>query len=202
MKKLFLGLIAIIFINFYSTAQTSKESWLKMIENHKVNVDRILNSEKPKDIDLQKFKEQIVSGERKLSEKSNNEIIKSSVPLKAYASEFTRKNNILVESDDELIFYAAFSPDFPINDEFFEPNATGSTTTDKPELTIDEVWDCAVDAVGIGFASAISTHTIKQLGVKVFTKAFTKFLTKFAGPIGAAITVADFGFCLYGQSLD
>ncbi len=195
MKKVIFGLIATVLFSINSTGQTTKESWLKMIENHKENVDRILNSEKPKDIDLKKFKEQIVLGERKLSEKSNNEIIKSSIPLKTYASEFTRKNNILVESDDELIFYAGFYPDFPINDDLNE--ALGG-----PGLTADEVWDCAVEAVGLGFVTAIGAAGIKATGIKVFTKAITKFITKFAGPIGAAITVADFGFCLYGQSLD
>jgi hypothetical protein len=193
MKKVIFGLIATVLFSINTTAQTTKESWLKMIDNHKVNVERILNSEKPKDVDLKKFKEQIVLGERKLSEKSKNEIILSSIPLKTYASEFTRKNNILVDSDDELIFYAGFYPDFPINDDFNE--ALGG-------LTADEVWDCAVDAVGLGFVTAIGAAGIKATGITVFTKAITKFITKFAGPIGGAITVADFAFCLYGQSLD
>ena len=140
MKKIIFGLIATVLIGFNSTAQTTKESWLKMIENHKVNIDRILNSEKPKDIDLKKFKEQIVLGERKLSEKSNNEIITSSIPLKTYASEFIRKNNILVDSDDELIFYAGFYPDFPINDGNFETLG----------ITADELWYCALEAAGVG----------------------------------------------------
>jgi hypothetical protein len=195
MKNLIFGLIATVLFSINSTGQTTKESWLKMIENHKENVDRILSSEKPKDVDLKKIKEQIVLGERKLSERSSNELIKSSIPLKAYASEFTQKNKILVENDDELIFYAGFYPEFPITDDLIE--ALGG-----PGLTADEVWDCAVEAVGLGFVTAIGAAGIKATGIKVFTKAITKFITKFAGPLGAAITVADFGFCLYGQSLD
>ncbi|MEN8856871.1 MAG: hypothetical protein ABF260_02255 [Flavobacteriaceae bacterium] len=38
--------------------------------------------------------------------------------------------------------------------------------------------------------------------IKMLTTAFTKFVSKFAGPIGAAIMVADFGFCLYGAAND
>lgn len=192
MKKIIFGLIATVLIGFNSTAQTTKESWLKMIENHKVNIDRILNSEKPKDIDLKKFKEQIVLGERKLSEKSNNEIITSSIPLKTYASEFIRKNNILVDSDDELIFYAGFYPDFPINDDNFETLG----------ITADELWYCALEAAGVGFATSVGIHELKEKGIKFITKKVTKLLVKFAGPIGTAITVADFGFCLYRANQD
>ena len=36
----------------------------------------------------------------------------------------------------------------------------------------------------------------------MLTKSFTKFVSRFAGPIGAAIMVADFGFCLYGATND
>ena len=192
MKKIIFGLIATVLISFNSTAQTTKESWLKMIENHKVNIDRILNSEKPKDIDLKKFKEQIVLGERKLSEKSNNEIITSSIPLKTYASEFIRENNILVDSDDELIFYAGFYPDFPITDDNFETLGR----------TADELWYCALEAAGVRFATSVGIHELKEKGIKFITKKVTKFLVKFAGPIGTAITVADFGFCLYRANQD
>ena len=193
MKKLLFGLLVTVIISFNSTAQTSKESWRKMIENHKVNVDRVLNSEKPKDVELNKFREQLILGERKLSEKSNFEIAKSSEPLKKYAMDFIKKNDILVENEDEILFYASFYPDFPINDDLNE--AFGG-------LTIDEVWDCAVEAVGLGFMTAIGAAGIKATGIIVFTKTITKVITKFAGPIGGAITAADFAFCLYGQSLD
>ena len=71
-----------------------------------------------------------------------------------------------------------------------------------PELTADEIWDCAVDAVGLGFVSAVGGSGLKKAGIKMLTKSFTKLVAKFAGPIGAAIMVADFGFCLYGAAND
>ena len=71
-----------------------------------------------------------------------------------------------------------------------------------PELTADEIWDCAVEAVGLGFVSAVGMHGAKKAGIKMLTKSFTKFVSRFAGPIGAAIMVADFGFCLYGAAND
>jgi hypothetical protein len=69
-------------------------------------------------------------------------------------------------------------------------------------LTADEIWNCAKQAVGIGFLSYLSIKGLKAAGATIITKAFTKFISKFAGPIGTAIMVADFGFCLYGESQD
>jgi hypothetical protein len=71
-----------------------------------------------------------------------------------------------------------------------------------PELTSDEIWDCAIEAVGLGFVTAASGSGLKKAGIKMLTKSFTRLVAKFAGPIGAAIMVADFGFCLYGAAND
>ncbi|WP_299679370.1 hypothetical protein [uncultured Tenacibaculum sp.] len=72
----------------------------------------------------------------------------------------------------------------------------------KPHLTADEIWNCSVKAVGLGFISYVGMKGLKKAKIKLITKAFTKFLSRFAGPIGAAIMVAEFGFCLYGESND
>lgn len=192
MKKLLFGLLATVMLSVAGNAQISKESWRKMIENHKVNVDRVLNTEKPKDVELNKFKEQIILGERKLSEKSNLEIAKSSESLKKYAMDFIKKNDILVENEDEILFYSGFYPDFPINDDNFETLS----------ITPDELWYCAIEAAGVGFGASFGIHTLKEKGIKFITKAITKALVKFAGPIGTAITIADFGFCLYRADQD
>ncbi len=69
-------------------------------------------------------------------------------------------------------------------------------------LTADEIWNCVKQAAGIGFLSYLSIKGLKAAGSTIITKAFTKFISKFAGPIGTAIMVADFGFCLYGESQD
>lgn len=64
----------------------------------------------------------------------------------------------------------------------------------------DEVWDCAVDAVGLGFVSYIGLKTLKKVGATIITKAITKALIKFAGPIGSAIMIAEFAACIYDAS--
>lgn len=167
MKKNF-SLLLLITLNFTIFAQTNYKQWNTMMVQHKSIVDSVLLAACPKGLEVTDFKHQIIEGKLNLSETSTAEILKSSELLKKYAEEFITKNNISVDSDDELLLYASFNPNFPINDNFYQ-------TLGAPGLTADEIWDCAVDAVGLGFVSAIGA---------------------------AGIKAADFGFCLYGQSLD
>src|SRR5690606_3321045 len=85
--------------------------------------------------------------------------------------------------------------------ELGEVMISGQVNIDNPystnEITPDEIWYCVVESVGLGFVSAIGMKQLKKQGIKVITKAFTKAISRFAGPIGIAIAVADFGFCLY-----
>lgn len=69
-------------------------------------------------------------------------------------------------------------------------------------LTWPEIWGCAVEAVGLGFVSYIGLKNLTKVGATIITKAITKALVKFAGPIGTAIMMADFGFCIYEASQD
>ena len=73
-------------------------------------------------------------------------------------------------------------------------------TDTQAKLTGNEIWDCLVDAVGLGGAGALGTYALNQAGIKIITKALTKFLIKNLGWVGVAITVADFSFCVYGAS--
>lgn len=122
------------------------------------------------------------------------------------------ENDIFSEwdgSEEHLVPFVMYLVEFEVEDpsasslkfrDVFFNSAYAQST--KIKLTADEVWDCAKDAVGIGFVSAVAMHGAKKLGIKILTKAFTKFVSKFAGPVGAAIMVADFGFCLYGAAND
>ena len=74
--------------------------------------------------------------------------------------------------------------------------------TTNGTVTADEIWDCAKEAVGLGFVSYLGIKTLRAVGAQIITKAITKTLVKFAGPLGTAIMVADFSFCIYGASQD
>lgn len=97
-------------------------------------------------------------------------------------------NGLIVDGTRHLLLNGSIN----LNDPIYTTN----------EITPDEIWYCVVEAVGIGGASAIGLKELKKQGIKVITKAVTKLLAKFAGPIGAAIMVADFGFCLYRADQD
>jgi hypothetical protein len=73
-------------------------------------------------------------------------------------------------------------------------------------LTAEEIWDCTLEALGMGVGSLISIHAIKKLaaekGVQTVVVQMSKFLAKKAGWIGAIATLIDFGFCINAQSED
>jgi hypothetical protein len=187
MKKLVFGLLATLMFGNLSFGQTSIKEWKVMMEKHKESIESILTKECPKEVKLNKFKEQLLNGEAKLSENAFKEIETISEPVINYARMYTNQNNIIVDSNDELIFYAGFYPSFPINNYNYETSS----------ITADELWYCALEATGVGFATSVGIHELKEKGIKFITKKLTKFLVKFAGPVGTAMTVADFGFCLY-----
>lgn len=195
MKKVIFGLIATDLFSINSTGQTTKESWLKMVENQKVNIDRILNSEKSKDIDLNKFKESLFIGESKLSEKSKSEINTLNEPLKRYGKELASKLQLTNLDDSDLITLSLFPPDVTIgNDDNFYYTTNG-------DITGDEIFNCALIAIGADLlysAGGVSGGT--KWTVKAITKAVKSIATRFLGPIGAGIAVGTFGYCLYQAS--
>lgn len=197
MKKIIFGLIAIILISLNSTAQTSKKDWQKMIENHKFNVDKILNSEKPKEIDLNKFKENLFTGKNKLSEKSKSEINNLNEPLKEYGKELAHQLKLENLDDNDIISLSLFPPDVTIgNDENLYYTTNGV-------ITGDEIFNCALIAIGADLlysAGGVSGGT--KWTIKAITKAVKSIATRFLGPIGVGIAVGTFGYCLYEASLN
>jgi hypothetical protein len=80
-------------------------------------------------------------------------------------------------------------------------NATEGT----PKLTLDEVWDCAKQALGVGSGSILTIAGIQKLvkeGIQQVVLTVSKFLAKNAGWFGAAIMVIDFSSCIYAEYND
>lgn len=195
MNKVIFSLIATVLISFNSTAQTTKESWLKMIENHKVNIDRILNSEKPKDVELNKFKENLFIGKSKLSEKANSEISILNEPLKKYGRELASRLQMSDIDDSDMITLSLFPPDVTVG------NDDNLYYTTNGDITGDEIFNCALIAIGADLlysAGGVSGGT--KWTVKAITKAVKSIATRFLGPIGAGIAVGTFGYCIYQAS--
>lgn len=66
----------------------------------------------------------------------------------------------------------------------------------EANITANEVWYCIVESITIGAGAALGIKALHKAGIKIITKTITKIASKFAGPIGVAIMLIDFGFCL------
>lgn len=82
---------------------------------------------------------------------------------------------------------------------------TNGIAVNKADLTLDEVWNCLKDAVGVGSAGVLGIAGLTKLakdGVQEVVIATSKWLAKKAGWIGAAITLIEFGDCIYSEAID
>lgn len=82
---------------------------------------------------------------------------------------------------------------------------TNGMTVNKADLTLDEVWGCLKDAVGVGSAGVLGIAGLTKLakdGIQEVVIATSKWLAKKAGWIGAAITLFEFGDCVYSEAID
>lgn len=189
MKKLVLGLISTILFNLTVNAQTTDKDWFNIINTYKTSLDKVLLSECPKDLELQKFKILVINGEQRISDKAKSEIQKLVEPLKSYGKEFAQRNNLTVEDESDYIFYSSFTPSLPVNGGSFD-----FTTND---LTGGEIGYCAAVAIGVDFMWAVGSSTAASWSIAAITRAFRSIASRFLGPVGVAIAVGAFSWCLY-----
>lgn len=74
-----------------------------------------------------------------------------------------------------------------------------------PGLSVDEVWACIKQALGVGTAGILGIGGVLQLakqGIQTALISITKWVASKAGWFGLAITVIDFGVCVYKESGD
>ena len=72
-------------------------------------------------------------------------------------------------------------------------------------LSVDEIWNCARSAVGLGSGFVLGIAGLKELAKKDIHSAViatSKWLAKRAGWVGAIIIGLDFSSCVYGKSND
>lgn len=193
MKKIFL-IFCIFILQNTVTSQTTQREWTEMMENFNVDLDKILEKVKPKDLTLDKFRIALINGEKSLNETSIREIEKLLNPLKNYGREFANRNKLSSVDDSDLIFYSSLSPQLPISGGDYQ-NTTNS-------LTWAEVGNCAIAAIGVNVFYSLMYSGASTWSIASITTAFTNVAKRFIGPIGVALTVAAFGFCLADQYAD
>jgi len=199
MKKVIFGLIATAFISFYSTAQTSSKDWLKMIENYKSSVTSVLSKECPKGMDIEKFRTSLILGESKLSAYSLEEISKLAAPLKTYGKEFATKHKFELTDEASLIFYSSFSPNLDVKDGYLQLE---SSTNPASKISQQEVINCALAALGVDFLFAAGPAMGSSWTIAGMTTTFSNIAKRFLGPVGVAIAVGSFSYCLYIENQD
>lgn len=82
---------------------------------------------------------------------------------------------------------------------------TNGMAVNKAGLTLDEVWNCLKEAVGVGSTGVLGIAGLTKLakdGIQEVVIATSKWLAKKAGWIGAAITLFEFGDCIYSEAID
>lgn len=67
----------------------------------------------------------------------------------------------------------------------------------KEEPFLDAAADCAFDALGGAIVHEIFLHGVAAITKSFIKSAFKKYVLKTLGVVGAVITIADFGFCMY-----
>jgi len=74
------------------------------------------------------------------------------------------------------------------------------------KLSLSEVWDCMLQAVGFGSAATFGVGQLiklaKEEGIQTVVVTVSKWLAKKAGWIGAIVAVIDFSICIYDQAMD
>ena len=65
------------------------------------------------------------------------------------------------------------------------------------EITWGGVGDCAMQAIGIDIFMGLSQSTLKTWSKAAIKRAFKSLLPKLLGPVGVAVMVAEFSYCLY-----
>ncbi len=68
------------------------------------------------------------------------------------------------------------------------------------KLSWSDVGSCAMEAVGADALYALSQSTASVWSVAVIKSVFKKTVSKMLGPVGTAIAVGEFGWCLWRKS--
>ena len=192
MKNLVFGFIATVLFSFNSTAQTTSQDWLKIMESYKSSVSSILSKECPINMDVEKFRTSLILGENKLSSNGLAEITKLTSPLINYGKEFATKHKLELTDEASLIFYSSFSPDFVVTNGELIGARVG-----EPGLSGADLVNCALAALGADALYALAFSGASSWSMAALTTTFSGVAKRFLGPIGVGIAVVSFGICLH-----
>lgn len=82
------------------------------------------------------------------------------------------------------------------NDQLSLLSLTPCAKASAAGLTHTEVYNCAIQAIGVDIITQLTKSEVKTWSVKVVKRLFKTVLPKMYGPAGVAIMVADFAICI------
>ncbi len=171
-------------------------SYFKMIENTTHEIDNVLLESKPPQINLSQYRINLIAGKMPLSEEYQNKILEITKPLAEYGYELAKMNNIEIYADD-ICSKLAFAT---LNLRTFGFRIPGITVNEN--LTWGEVGTCALGALGVDSGWALGGSNATAWTMLSIRKAFTTMAKRFLGPIGVALAVGSFSFCLLIEAQD
>ena len=196
MKNLVFGIIATVLFGIVGNAQTTSNDWKSMMSSYDSSVNKVLLRECPQNMRIEDFKIAIVNGTVQLSQTGQKEVLELTEPIKLYSQEFKKKHHIQTTNDAEMIFLAGLSPALPIINGQLEIGNVDES------LTWAEVGNCAIAAVGVNVLWSLMASGASTWSVGAISAAFSRVAARIVGPIGVAITIAAFGWCLADQYAD
>lgn len=197
MRNLSLFSVATLLISTLAVhaQKVTLNEWQQTMGSFRSQVTAVLTRECPKGSNLAEFTMQVSTGRRKLSVSGEAQIKAATEPVLQIANRMAAQNGIAADNNDELLFTTSFSPEWPVDTDLSTVTAVG--------LTGQEIFGCALGALGVDFlyAAGWEAHGTKW-AIKSISKAFGRIASRFLGPVGVAIAVATFSYCLYQEAND
>ena len=200
--------------NINQSAPTDQASYNAMIKSLNTKIDLVLNETKPIYLDLNEYKIKLLNGSLKISKNQENKIMEASKPLIDYGTSLAIKNNIQIDEIESTIALGGlYGPNDNLQTKYsknpfmfnkglpvYKSNSIGGNIA-QVELTESEAYSCFIEAIGfdLGF---VSSGILATWSTTSIIKAFTTIAKRAIGPIGVAIAVTTFSYCIYQEIND
>ena len=200
--------------NINQDVPTDQASYNVMIKNLNTNIDQVLNETKPTNLSLKEYKTKVMNGSLKISKIQEKRIMEASKPLIDYGTALAIKNNINVDDIESTIALGGlYGPNDNLQTKYsknpfmfdrglpvYKSNSIGGHIA-QVELTESEAYSCFIEAIGfdLGF---VSSGIVATWSTTAIIKAFTTIAKRAIGPIGVAIAVTTFSYCIYQEIND
>ena len=226
MKRIFQSTLLLILVNtslvsctkevpiINQSVPTDQASYNAMIKSINTKIDLVLNETKPIYLDLNEYKIKLLNGSLKISKNQENKIMEASKPLIDYGTSLAIKNNIQIDEIESTIALGGlYGPNDNLQTKYsknpfifnkglpvYKSNSIGANIA-QVELTEAEAYSCFIEAIGfdLGF---VSSGILATWSTTSIIKAFTTIAKRAIGPIGVAIAVTTFSYCIYQEIND